>query len=79
VLSLQESKGLSVDELATHLAPFKVQRATITALVETFEHAKTFGSLIQIPYALKTHLAVLPEVLALVQAEWGYVCQCGCG
>jgi len=67
VLSLQESKGLSVDELATHLAPFKVQRATIGALVETFEHAKTFGSLIQIPYALKTHLAVLPQVLALVK------------
>jgi len=37
VLSLQESKGLSVDELATHLTPFKVQRATITALVEIFE------------------------------------------
>lgn len=67
VLSLQESKGLSVDELATHLAPFHVQRATITALVDTFEHAKTFGSLIQIPYALKTHLAVLPEVLGLVK------------
>ena len=67
VLSLQESKGLSVDELATHLAPFKVQRATITALVDTFEHAKTFGSLIQIPYALKTHLAVLPQVLTLVK------------
>jgi type II restriction/modification system DNA methylase subunit YeeA len=63
VLSLQESKGLSVDELATHLDLFKVQRSTITALLETFEHAKTFGSLIQIPYALKTHLAVLPEVL----------------
>ena len=67
VLSLQVSKGLSVDELATHLAPFQVQRATITALVDTFEHAKTFGSLIQIPYALKTHLAVLPQVLALVK------------
>jgi len=67
VLSLQESKGLSIDELATHLAPFKVQRATITALVDTFEHAKTFGSLIQIPYALKTHLAVLPQVLALIK------------
>jgi len=67
VLSLQESKGLSVDEIATSLAPFQVQRATITALVETFEHAKTFGSLIQIPYALKTHLAVLPQVLALAK------------
>ena len=67
VLSLQESKGLSVDELATHLAPFKVQRSTITSLVETFEHAKTFGSLIKIPYALKTQLTLLPEVLALVK------------
>jgi len=67
VLSLQESKSLSVDELATHLTPFNVQRATIAALVETFEHAKTFGSLIQIPYALKTHLTVLPEALALVK------------
>ncbi|MEY4507536.1 MAG: hypothetical protein RL297_2114 [Pseudomonadota bacterium] len=66
VLSLQESKGLNVDELATHLAPHQVQRATIAALVDTFEHAKTFGSLIQIPYALKTHLAVLPQVLAKV-------------
>jgi hypothetical protein len=37
------------------------------ALVDTFEHAKTFGSLIQVPYALKTHLAVLPQVLALVK------------
>lgn len=67
VLSLQESKGLNADELATHLAPFQVQRATTAALLETFEHAKTFGSLIQIPYTLKTHLAVLPEVLALVK------------
>lgn len=69
VLSLQESKGLSVDELATHLAPFKVQRSTISALVDTFEHAKTFGSLIQIPYVLKSHLALLPEILTLVQKE----------
>ncbi len=67
VFSLQESKGLSADELAIHLAPFRVQRATVTALVEAFENAKTFGSLLQIPYALKTHLAVLPQVLALVK------------
>jgi hypothetical protein len=67
VLSLQESKGLSADELATHLTPFKVQRATITALLEIFEHAKTFGSLIQIPYALKMHLAVLPQMLGIVK------------
>ena len=31
LLSQQESKGLSVDELATHLTPLKVQRATVPA------------------------------------------------
>ena len=67
VLSLQESKGLNVGELATHLGPFNVQRATIAALLEIFEHAKTFGSLIQIPYSLNMHLSVLPQVLALVK------------
>jgi type II restriction/modification system DNA methylase subunit YeeA len=64
VLSLQESKCLNVDELVSHLAPFMVQRSTIYMLLETFQHAKTFGSLIQIPYALKTQLAVLPDLLA---------------
>lgn len=63
VLSLQESKGLDLDELATHLAPFGVQRATVKALLDTFEHAKTFGSLIQIPDALNAQLPVLAEAL----------------
>ena len=67
VLSLRESKGLKVDELATQMAQFNVQRATISELVEAFEHAKTFGSLIQIPYALKTHLPALAQVLGLVR------------
>lgn len=61
VLSLQESKGLDLDELATHLAPFGVQRATVKALLDTFEHAKTFGSLIQIPDALNAQLPELAE------------------
>jgi hypothetical protein len=68
VLSLQDSKGLSTDDLATHLAPFNIQRATITALIEAFEHAKTFGSLIQIPYQLKTYLEPLAQVLELAEA-----------
>ncbi|GEC97237.1 hypothetical protein ZRA01_33100 [Zoogloea ramigera] len=63
VLSLQESKGLELDELATHLAPFGVQRGTIKALLDTFEHAKTFGSLIQIPDVLNAQLPVLAEGL----------------
>lgn len=68
VLSLQESKGLNVEELSAHLAPFGVQRATIWGLIEAFEHAKTFGSLIQIPYQLKTHLEPLAQVLELAVA-----------
>ena len=63
VLSLQESKGLDL-ELATQLAPFGVQRATVKALLDTFEHAKTFGSLIQIPDALNAQLPALAEALA---------------
>jgi len=63
VLSLQESKGLDLDELATHLAPFGVERATVKALLDTFEHAKTFGSLIQIPDALNAQLPALAEAL----------------
>ncbi|MFZ2814126.1 MAG: BREX-1 system adenine-specific DNA-methyltransferase PglX, partial [Rhodoferax sp.] len=70
VLSLQESKGLSVDSIAQAINSVRaelVEAHVIRQLVETFEHAKTFGSLIQIPYALKTQLAVLPQVLALVK------------
>lgn len=59
VLSLQESKGLDADELATHLSPFGLQRATLKALVDTFEHAKAFGSLIQIPAELNGRLAAM--------------------
>ena len=69
VLSLQESKGLNVEDLSTHLTPFGVQRATICGLIEAFENAKTFGSLIQIPPQLKTHLEPLDQVLAMVVKE----------
>jgi len=69
VLSLQSSAGLNYEELCTHLAPFGVQRHTIWGLIEAFEHAKTFGSLIQIPYQLQTQLEPLAQVLALVQEQ----------
>ena len=67
VLSLQESKSLNVEDLSTHLTPLGVQRATIWGLIEAFENAKTFGSLIQIPYHLKTHVEPLARGLALVE------------
>lgn len=63
VLSLQESKGLDLDELSTNLSPFGVQRGTLKALLDTFAHAKTFGSLIQIPEALDGKLVELGDGL----------------
>lgn len=59
VLSLQESKGLDLDELSTHLAPYGIQRDTIKSLIDTFEHAKTFGSLIQVSDVLDGKLVEL--------------------
>lgn len=64
VLSLQESAGLDLDELLQPLAPLGVGRGALKALLDTFEHAKTFGSLIQVPPAL---LAELPALTDSVQ------------
>ncbi|WP_313369370.1 BREX-1 system adenine-specific DNA-methyltransferase PglX [Achromobacter animicus] len=63
VLSLQESNVLNTDELAMHLVPFGLQDASLKALANTFEHAKTFGSLIQIPPGLTGELAVMTAKL----------------
>jgi hypothetical protein len=69
VLSLQDSKGMDLDEMSTHLSQFGIQRGTVKSLIDIFEYAKTFGSLIQIDNSLKTDLALLPEILALVKQE----------
>lgn len=69
VLSLQESKGLDLDELATQLAPFDIQRKTLKSLLDTFAHAKTFGSLIQIPQGLSTELTSIADGLQLAIAH----------
>ncbi|MCF8210866.1 MAG: BREX-1 system adenine-specific DNA-methyltransferase PglX [Rhodoferax sp.] len=42
-------------------------QATIATLIQTFEHAKTFGSLIQIPTSLKQQLPALVQMLPLIQ------------
>lgn len=63
VMSLQESKGLSLDEVATHLMSFGVTRGALKSLLDSFAHAKTFGSLIQIPSVLKVQLAELSDSL----------------
>ena len=61
VISLQESKGLNADQLAQSLSKFGVNRNTIADLIDTFQHAKTFGSLIQIPAKLANALSDLNE------------------
>jgi SAM-dependent methyltransferase len=63
VLSLQESRGLELDEFDSHLKPFGISRTLLASLIDTFAHAKTFGSLIQIPEALDGGLPALMEGL----------------
>jgi type II restriction/modification system DNA methylase subunit YeeA len=64
VLSLQESKGLPQEEIAVALAPYGVSAEVVKALLITFEHAKTFGSLIQIPESLNEQLPKLADALS---------------
>jgi len=56
VLSLQASQGLELDEIARSLATFGLQRAFLKELLDTFAHAKTYGSLIKISLALNVQL-----------------------
>ena len=76
VLALQESKGLDADEIiqslnTVHAEPFDVTQDRpveahhIRQLVDTFAHAKTFGSLIQIPPDLNAQLPAMDAALQL--------------
>ena len=64
VLSLQESAGMDLDEFAGHLKPHGINRTVLGSLLDTFTHAKTFGSLIQIPKLLEEELAGLEGDIA---------------
>lgn len=66
VLALQESKGLDANEIVQALNTVRaehVEAQAINQLIDTFAHAKTFGSLIQIPPELNAQLARLAEGL----------------
>ncbi|MEI7989231.1 MAG: BREX-1 system adenine-specific DNA-methyltransferase PglX, partial [Chloroflexota bacterium] len=66
VLSLQESMGLDVAELAQALSGYATLiRATIASLIDTFANAKTYGSLIQISPELNVQLTAMDEGLQL--------------
>ncbi len=69
-LALQESKGMDADEIVRVLLPSPasgrgaggegaVEAQSIRQLIDTFAHAKTFGSLIQVPQELNAQLATL--------------------
>ena len=70
VLSLQESKGLDAAALAQALNSTKTVRTELVELqqlcwlIDTFEHAKTFGSLMQID---RQHPSKLRKLLSIVQ------------
>jgi len=64
VLSLQESAGMDLDEFAGHLKPHGIHRTVLGSLLDTFAHAKTFGSLIQIPKVLEDGLAGMEDGIA---------------
>jgi len=64
VLSLQESVGMDLDEFAEHLNPHGINRTALGSLLDIFTHAKTFGSLIQIPKVLEEGLAGLEDGMA---------------
>lgn len=63
VLGLRESKGIDLNELVAHLTPFGVLRVPLKQLLDIFESAKTFGSLIQIPLALNGSLGAMTTAL----------------
>jgi hypothetical protein len=63
VLTLQESSGLNLDELSTHLEPFGLTRSMLACLLDVFAEAKTFGALIQIPAILSSQLVSFWEKL----------------
>lgn len=73
ILSFIESKGMDAEAITHALnspinggAEGTVAKADITALLELFEEAKTFGSLIQIPAGLAEKLPAIEERLAAV-------------
>ncbi|MBD2860090.1 BREX-1 system adenine-specific DNA-methyltransferase PglX [Spongiibacter sp. KMU-158] len=67
VLALQEAKEGSAADLHNALNAPQIDSATVIQLVETFDQAKTFGSLIQVPDELANALPDLRRELEAVR------------
>jgi hypothetical protein len=78
VLALKESKGLDADEIVQSLNTVRaepVEAPQIRQLINTFAHAKTFGSLIQIPTELNAQLPALDAGLQLAVQSGDLIAQ----
>ncbi|MEY8241750.1 MAG: BREX-1 system adenine-specific DNA-methyltransferase PglX, partial [Cycloclasticus sp.] len=64
VMALQDSAGFDAEQLANGviLSDYGLQPGDLTELKDLFEHATTFGSLIQVPEGLAVKLPALKQV-----------------
>jgi type II restriction/modification system DNA methylase subunit YeeA len=64
VMALVDSAGLDVERLATGVKPgdYGLKPGDLTELKRLFEHATTFGSLIQVPEGLAKNLPALKQL-----------------
>jgi len=69
ILSMQESRGLDLEECSAHLAPFGATRAALSKLIALFLNAKTIGSLIEIPSDLAAELPGLEAAVGKAEAS----------
>lgn len=70
VISLQDSNGLDLDEISRSLAAFGLDRGQLKLLLNTFERAKTLGSLTEMPDALGvTQLRSVTQVAEVALRE----------
>jgi hypothetical protein len=68
VISLRESKGLSLDEISAALFPYGVNRRTIELLLETFNDVKTVGALTKISDELNDGLFDLCRLVKVAES-----------
>lgn len=65
IIALQDSAPKKLDEYCSNLMNTGIERADLLSLLNVFEHATTFGSLIQIPKELAQNLDSLEEKLLI--------------
>jgi Eco57I restriction-modification methylase len=72
VMALQDSRELDIESLnlVLPLASFGLAVSDLLELNELFEHATTFGSLIQVPHVLAEKLPAIKELAATEHDDW---------